>query len=766
MSAPSFRLEKGDLLSIDGRLHEIASRGPSGLLLRMIGGSLAERSYTWDELKSLYFKGALAIERRTAPSLPEKAARNVGRMLDTFRPGERDTALQRLEYVTLCDRYFAGRRASKTPSGYARVGRVCAWLRRRRQAREQNVPSRRIPLEDFGGTTVRNWHWRWVRSGRSPAALVSLNGMRGKKISTFPPFVTDLMKRTIEERYLTLERPPLTLVAELVASRIAAYNEATGDTMPTPCAMTMRRFLAANWSEFEIVGRREGADAAEQKFRHARAGERPVRPLQVVEIDHHKLDVMVLPPDGDRTKAKRAWLSVGICGATRMVVGFHLGFEAPSWTSVMHVLRMAVLDKAPVLAGHDLSTVWPVFGVPEIVKTDNGLEFHSNSIKAAAGHLGFELRYTLPRKPHLKGKVERFFGEVARNFVGATPGRTFRDVRERGAYKSDDLVWMTLEHLREMFLVWVVDYHHNKPNAGLLGRTPLQAWNDLIRSCDVRLPPHVSDLDALVGLVIERTVSNQGVRYAGLDYQSPELQAMRRRSGHMGRKWMVKVDPLDVGRVFVLDEDAGAWIVVPCTDPGLTDGLDLLGWKRIVDAARSATAPGRNVAHSTLLRARARLDAMAGTGSSGRRPVIPAIDDWMRNLDERAFDDIKADPNALDGEERRRRRRKRDPDGDVDAVGASNGYETHEPAPEVGADDVVSDRDQAPDDGNPRREGRGRGRTARQRADDVPRQPGAASDEVARPDERVRPSSPEPSADTRRTGRKFDPRDPANWSAE
>jgi putative transposase len=732
MSAPAFRLEKGDLLSIEGRLHEIVSRGPSGLLLRMIGGSLAERSFAWDDLKTLYFQGKLAIERRTAPSLPKAVAKNVGRMLDTFRKGEQEVAVLRLEYVTLCDRYFATRRAPKTPSGYERVGRVCAWLRRRRRASEQGVSARRVPLEDFGGTTVRNWHWRWTRSGRSPAALVALHGMRGKKIESFPQFVTDVMRETLEERYLTLERPPLTLVAELIQARIKAYNDANGADMPIPCGMTVRRFLHRNWSEFDTVARREGADAAEQKFRHARKGERPVRPLQVVEVDHHKLDVMVLPADGDRTKAKRAWLSLGICGATRMIVGFHIGFEAPSWTSVMHVLRMAVLDKGPVLDGHDLSTAWPVFGVPEIVKVDNGLEFHSNSIKAAAGHLGFELRYTLPRMPHLKGKVERFFGEVARNFVATTPGRTFRDVRERGRYPSEDLAWMTLVHLREMFLVWAVDYHHNKPHAGLLGRTPLQAWNDLTRACDVRLPPHVGDLDALVGLVIERTVSNQGVRYAGLDYQSPELQAMRRKSGHMGRKWMVKVDPLDVGRVFVLDEERGAWIIVPSTDPGLTDGLDLASWKKIVDGARSGTEPGRNVSRDALLKARARLDAMAGRGSVGRRANIPAIDDWMRNLDEQAFDDIRPDPAGPEDGSRRRRRSKRGPQGDGDPVSASRGHETHEPAPKPEPSAAA-------------------------------RQASSGSTDTAHTAD---PSTPPvaPVADRARDRR--DPRDPANWSVE
>ena len=78
-----------------------------------------------------------------------------------------------------------------------------------------------------------------------------------------------------------------------------------------------------------------------------------------------------------------------------------------------------------------------MLGVPEIIKLDNGREFHSKSLKSAAAQLKIELRYCQPGQPHLKGRVERFFGEVARDFCAMIAGRaTWRVLLERSTRPS------------------------------------------------------------------------------------------------------------------------------------------------------------------------------------------------------------------------------------------------------------------------------------------------------------------------------------------
>jgi putative transposase len=513
-----------------------------------------------------------------------------------------------------------------------------------------------------------------VKSGRTLSVLAPLDDDKGNSKPRLDAAVIDIVDRCIREHWLTNERLPMSIAIEAIERSVMRHNDETGADLPVPSGTSVRRHVAVTYPEFETVARREGRAAAEQKFRHVRKAPEPQRPLEVVEIDHTKLDAFVVIDGPKGPETRRPWITVAICAATRMMVGYHISLDAPSWTAIMAALSMGVRPKTALLASDpDLKSPWPVYGVPEMAKTDNGLEFHSNSLKAAAGHLGFEIQYTPRRKPFLKGRIERFYGEIARN-MATMPGRTFRDVRERGDYRSQEKARMTIEGLHALFLVWVVDYYHNRPHAGLLGRTPLDVWQEKAAAFDVRLPPSVDELDALCGLVIDRTVTNIGVQHLGLDYQSAELQAMRRARSHMGKLWRVKVDPSDLSTVLVYDEDGRKWLRVPSTDPALTDGLTLSIWKEIVEAARAATKAKQQVSRRTLLEARERLLAMAGRGTRSSPPKMKASDlDWARDLDERSFADVSdlAREKGDDAKKRRRTSRRSEPQ-DSAPVSAGN----------------------------------------------------------------------------------------------
>lgn len=671
MTVPSFRIETGDMLEIEGVLHDIRDRDREGMLLSVtIEGRPVTRKIAHKDLLDLYFANKLRIRRGVHEKLPEKLARHLGRTLDGYPSRIADEALRRYDYVDLCDRYFAARKAPRTPAGFARIGRVGAWLRRRRAAAEAGRAARFFPLEDVGGWKLRDWHRRWEKSGRSLSVMVPMHADKGNREERLDPAVVDIVERCLRNHWLTNERLPMSIAIEAIEGEIDRSNAKNGAILAVPSGTAIRAIAARTFPDYEVVARREGRAAAEQKFRHVRKPREPQRPLEVIEIDHTRLDVFVVDRSGNEVRTVRPWLTVAICAATRMVVGFHISLDAPSWTSIMAALRMGVRPKDALLASDpDLKSPWPVLGVGEMVRTDNGLEFHSNSLKAAAGHLGFRILYTPRRKPHLKGRVERFLGEIARNMT-AVPGRTFRDVRERGDYKSQEKVRYTLEQVQAMFLVWVVDYYHNRPHAGLLGRTPLQVWTEKAEAFDVRLPPSVDELDALIALVIDRTVTNEGVQYLGLDYQSARIQAMRRARKHMGKLWRVKVDPGDLSQVLVFDEDAGRWIAVPSTSPDLTDGLTLPMWKEIVATARASTKEKQKVSRQTLLDTRARLLAMAGRGTTSAPPRMSEDDEaWGRQVDESSFADVA----ALVQEEGGRRRKRNRANVDEDAASVSRG---------------------------------------------------------------------------------------------
>jgi putative transposase len=311
-----------------------------------------------------------------------------------------------------------------------------------------------------------------------------------------------------------------------------------------------------------------------------------------------------------------------------MTYGFYLSFDHPSWTSVMSCLRMAVLPKDELVARSNCQSEWPLYGVPEVVIMDNGKEFHSRSLKAAAGHLGFEALNVPRRKGHLKGQVERRNGEVARDFLAFLPGRTFANVKERGDYPSEK---KALADLTEAFTFWTVDIVHNRGHRALMMQTPLGRLEE-IKGAGVKLPGDPKELDALIGLTVERTIQSKGIEHLGVWYKKPGLNALKKRPGHLGKLWMVKIDPLNANEVLLLDEQAGKWVHIPSTDPELTEGLTLADWRNVIAQARGRAKVSQAISRNALLAARLRLlEAGYEFGAGKVRPISEEDLDWVNS---------------------------------------------------------------------------------------------------------------------------------------
>ncbi|MBY0256994.1 DDE-type integrase/transposase/recombinase [Methylobacterium sp.] len=666
MSVCQIRLHEDAIVIIEGVYHKVLSRDESGVTLRTLGARPVSITKTHAELAELYFGEPRRLQLITdlTDGLPQAVKDNILRSIDSFTVHQQEVALMRLDYMQACDQCFALGTHTKVPQGFDDISQRVAAERRERAIEHECSNPADVPLERWSGSALKGWYGRWRKGGRSLAALIPLDDRKGRTGFRLDPEVEHIIAKRIREDWLLLNGPPLSQVINLIQGEIERRNNKQVIALKTPDGMTIRRWVKANVSLFDQIRHREGKAAAEQHFRHVQRAPQSTRPLEVVEIDHTPLDVLVLESDGsparDRRRrekrTKRVWLTIAICATTRMIVGFHISDERPSWTSVMHCLRMAVLPKD--LSNVRVMTAWPVFGIPEVVKLDNGREFHSRSMKAAAGQLRFELRYMPRRKPHLKGKVERVLGTIARDFCAYLPGRTFRDVREKGDYDSVGLAALTLPQIVEYFTLWVVDIYHNREHGGLLGRTPLQRWQDL-GGWGVRLPPSADDLDPLIALVVPRTIQRDGITYLGLTYQSNELRGVRRRKGfHFGDEFLVKVDASDLSHLLVLVDEGVGWIKVPCIDP-LADGTSLAEWRDVVRTARRMTREGQRVARATLFRSMELLRAECRKAGVRPQRLVDTDIDWFReHADDLMFDIAgEAEDDQAHGVERLRTRR-------------------------------------------------------------------------------------------------------------
>ena len=468
-----------------------------------------------------------------------------------------------------------------------------------------------IPREAVSSYALRNWHARWVYSGRKIQALAPQHARKGRKgQALLDPRVTDLMDHVLKTYYLQRERPPLTLVYDAFRSilRDKSFKDASGKPLAAPSYMALSRRLKATTSRRDVIEARQGEFAAYAKEGPSGKMARTSIPMGLIEIDHTQLDAFVLGEDG--SQPRRPWLTAAIDVATRMVAGVHLTFEKPSWRSVMYAMRHAMQPKDTT----DCESTWPISGIPFAIRMDNGKEFKSASMVEMGLQLRIDLQWCPPRKPNCKPHIERFFGNVARDFC-AREGRSFANTREKGDYCPTTKELVDLSTLTAELTRWIVERYHNHPHSGLMFESPLACFNRLDQ-ITIRRPASDLDLRVLMSMVLKGTVSKSGIRYLGLTYRNEKLdklfEAMRSEPGYggfdkqlgragKGLNWQLRLDPDDISHLFVLDPQTGAWEKIPCIYD-IAQGHSLTSWRAICAQAKAETSAGDTLSVETLER--------------------------------------------------------------------------------------------------------------------------------------------------------------------
>lgn len=367
------------------------------------------------------------------------------------------------------------------------------------------------------------------------------------------PELDQLIAEQIEHFYLTRPKPN---VAQLVrAIRHACHEHA----LRAPARNTVVARIAVIERE-RLVKARDGAKAAADRYRPVVQSYAADYPLQVVQMDHTPADIIIVD-EHFRKPLCRPMLTLQVDVATRVIPGFYISLEHPSATSVGMAIRHAVLPKAAWLQDRDISTEYPVSGIPDVLHLDNAREFHSRALMRGCQQHGIELRYRPKRTPHYGGHIERLVGTTIGE-VHLLPGTTFSNIQEKGDYDAEGQACMTLRDFERWFAIQVGVYHHTIHSE--VGVPPLTAWADALgtRPAPPRLP---ADTEAFLldFLPFEmRKVRREGIELFHAFYWHGALVSLAANCDH---KLPIKYNPLNLSAVY-LELPDGNYLAVPLRD--------------------------------------------------------------------------------------------------------------------------------------------------------------------------------------------------------
>lgn len=578
------RIQTGAPVRIDGKKY---SAGPVISGGRVFYDEEAGSQIVMSEVQQL----RMALHLRLLDDKPFeklKSSRRQSLTIDfgTFSPAERHSALGRARYVLALDKLQppTGRSKKKNIDNIIKAvweaGTI--WLKDKPNARQ-----------------VRTWYRYFIAGGRDLRALVPCNWAKGRRGERYSQWHRDTINRVISDK-LVSPTP-----ASFRQAKIAADSE-----LRKEAARRGEKLLRNDGSEIKEIGGKLVARLLRERDKFGvmidttnwREAERRARAIQLGpqgecvnnewEVDHTLLDILVIDEETGQI-AGRPWLTAIIDRYSRCIVGYSISFAPPSWASIMDALRVAVMPKNWIYEGFKaiydgvsgIENSWDCFGRPDRLIMDHGRDFKSLSMDATLTALAIEPDYTKPRKPWLKGKIERWFGTLERQIVHTLPGTVMSKWENRKFYNSEKFAVLTIDEVNWIVAKWVIDIYHQDHHSKI-GRTPAEAWNEGLKEITPHREIPKNLLVPLTGLIVPRTLRDGGIRFKGLRWDAPELSRTRGLLPDSADV-QVRIDPLDLSVCYVYDEKREKWIEGELVEPVRARSMTLNQWLTISRLARS-----------------------------------------------------------------------------------------------------------------------------------------------------------------------------------
>lgn len=406
--------------------------------------------------------------------------------------------------------------------------------------------------------TVSGWVKKLAEEGRD--AFMAPTRRRGNRSLRFSPEIELLLLAAVDSFLIEEHRDSKDVLAYIVG-HLAEQNLLTkdGSKVKVPSERTIRRRLDA-LDPFLLIRIKKGHIAAEQAARAAGKMITSSRPLFIVQIDTHYLDIFVVDPDTMEVLG-RPYLVCAIDVRTRCIVGIYISMFPPSATTTLGALKDMLTRPNRGLPG----------GVCVVLIPDNGVDFKNSAVVRVCSKLGINFQPAEVRDPNDKSHIESFFRTLTLFLIQKIKGTTFSNPAARGDYPSEKRAFATLDQLSSYINYWIENEYHVRPHS-MTGRAPIRMWDEeTVRAKPMALLETEADM---ISRRPKRCKIGKGrVRVHHEYYYSHALKTLEQTYDGLVT---VLYDELDMEHVFVEHPcEKGVVIKADSINPEYTHGLTL-----------------------------------------------------------------------------------------------------------------------------------------------------------------------------------------------
>ena len=457
------------------------------------------------------------------------------------------------------------------------IARIAADLYQAEISKDGKAARCGRPLSSYAPpspTSLRRWLRQYIEGGGDPLALRPVYRRSGNRTSRLDGDSMEMANK-YAWCYASQNQDSKAKIYLEYKNEVEAEN-AKRSLNGQPCLKTLglRSFekLIGKLPVFEVYAGRHGIEKARLKFSFVNRGLDVTRALERVEMDEYHVSLQTILVDigiwekldaaqKATVSRTRAWLTVAIDCATKCILAMRLLDAPPNHASAISTLEMAIFDKSELAETIGTTTPLDIYGTLESLITDSGAAFVSAEFRSVLRDIGILFMSPPAKLPHLRANIERLFRTIGSQLLAHFPGQTFANIVVKGDYDSEANAVINLEELNRTLIRYAVDIYHNSPHDGLAGETPRNAWLRLTNLYGVKPPPSEDIRRHVFGISDRRQISNRGIQFMRLHYQSVALQQLRSKVGQ--KKVLFRINRHDLGSISVKTTDG--WLSVPST---------------------------------------------------------------------------------------------------------------------------------------------------------------------------------------------------------